>query len=396
MTLRSTIFKRSAILAGMVVAVVDGFAASVMIPLLPDLSDRAGVAPGQWVFILGVNGVLLTFAPMIWGRVINPANTSRIVAGTLIVKACCMAALCLPQSFLSLMLNRALSGAMCGTPIAVQSAMVGETRHEDGAAFSVAWFNIATAAGFALGAMAASVVLRHDLAFTTLALTTTAALCTLALVAMVVWKPYRESVAQRADKQVSPEPASRHRYLAVLAIVAGARVASAAYPVLLLMAAEHGEGGLSLPIAAILVGWISLIEIFSQIVVPFVIARVGLFATNVSALVCLGAGMGLAAALLSPRTASVATMLIGLGGGALRTSLMSWVLKLGAGQIARSAGANFGVNGAARALAPVAAGALFNIGATVAFASFAALPPILVLLTFWMKRERPAVVEKEQ
>lgn len=105
----------------LIISLVDNFAIALVIPLLPSIAAAGGTVPGQWVWILPLNGTCLTIGPFTWGRVVTKCNSGQIITVTLFVKALCTVTLGFAfDSWIGLLVNRALSGAMFGTTLATR------------------------------------------------------------------------------------------------------------------------------------------------------------------------------------------------------------------------------------------------------------------------------------
>ena len=363
------------------VAMLDGFAVAMVIPLLPRLAAHAGAAPGEWVIIVTLNGILLTIGSFAWARVVVLSRARAIIGLTLGVKALFLAALCLDPSWIGLIVNRGLSGIMVGTPVAVQTllmAMAGsDSRHR---ATFISSFAVATGFGLTLGPLAALLVLEDVVPLDTLLLTV--AVMTLTLAGIAAFGRQGEIPADAARPAGGKPAPVRDRYtpgvMALLATSGLSRCATTAFPVLLLLCAEAGQQGIAVSFAAVLISLIGFLEIGAQLVAPVAVGRFDQLRINIVLLALISTGLIVAAISLAPVAAVCAAILVAVGGGALRTTLTSWMVDLHQGQVGRLLGDNLGVNGIARAAAPATAGAAFGAGAELVLAAFAAIPLLLI------------------
>ena len=151
----------------------------------------------------------------------------------------------------------------------------------------------------------------------------------------------------------------RDRYtpgvMALLATSGLSRCATTAFPVLLLLCAEAGQQGIAVSFAAVLISLIGFLEIGAQLVAPVAVGRFDQLRINIVLLALISTGLIVAAISLAPVAAVCAAVLVAVGGGALRTTLTSWMVDLHQGQVGRLLGDNLGVNGIARAAAPATA-----------------------------------------
>lgn len=387
-----TIWTQTGIIC-LVISLLDNLAIAVVIPLLPTLAAAAGAEPGRWVWILAVNGVVLTLGPFVWGRVITTANAATIISGTLIVKAVCVLTLPIPSlGWEWLLINRAISGGMSGTTIATQLWLVSQSSDTSWKARAIAALSVAVSIGIGLGALFAAATIQigdatndfsHVAAEVALLLSAVLILLSFGVYLTPDGRPERTTppAANLARFEADPRgrlrvashgPVRYHQWdaFAVMVVNTLARVSSFAFPVMMLLTAEQ-DHRLSMSMATAVISILSFLEIPSQFIVPRLIAQTGYRAATLTLLILSGLSVSIPAYALTEHSAVLSAILFALSGGALQSVLRVYLTELREEIVPWWLGVSQGMVGAARAAAPVMAAVLFAHGTEFAFISIA-------------------------
>jgi MFS family permease len=355
----------------------DNLAIAMVIPWLSSIAAHSGAEPGRWVYVLVVNGVFLTIAPFFWGRWITPSNAGEVTAMTLVVKALCTATLVFAfDSWVWLLVNRAISGAMSGTTLATRLWLV--TRFPERASRSrcIAAFSMAVSAGIGLGALLAAPFLwTEGGAVHGIELMLIAVAAVLLATSALAYLLLRDELPQSSNpKAEAPLPSGSGTSgdigiadaVATLGAHTLSRVCVCAYPSVLLLVAEQ-DGRLTEAFVAMLIGLLAFFEIPGQFLVSRLILKFGYRSTGTLFSFLCGVGVAIPFESLAPPAVALSAVLVALMGGSLQSVLGIYLTELKAEKMAPWFGASQGMTGAARTVAPLAASLAFSFGTQPAF-----------------------------
>lgn len=359
----------------LIITFLDFLAISIVIPLLPGLASEGGAQPGQWVWVVTANGIVLTLGPFAWGKILNRDNASAIIALTLLVKAICVVTL--PISGLSwewLIVNRVISGAMSGTTLAVQIWLVSRASGTHERARAIAHFSIACSLGVGFGALLAVPVVQAAESASDYVSATRGVLfaitAILVLLAGVAYFVLRAAAPDRAPipvtEEISTHKERRYDALAVIALNTLARLAVYAFPIAILLTGEQHES-LSLAAATLIIGLLAFFEIPSQFIVSPLIGKIGYRKASALLILLSAAGALILAFEISELSAVLAAMIFALAGGALQSVLSVYLTELRASMVPWWLGVAQGMGGVSRTIAPLLAATFFAYNAEMSF-----------------------------
>ena len=360
----------------------DNLAIAFVIPLLPALAAAGGAAPGMWIWVAALNGLVLTLGPFVWGGVICVGNVDRVISRTLAVKAFFAATLAWPSlGWVWLLVNRAATGAMSGTSIATQLRLVAATRDQKGKARAIAGLSIAGSLGIGSGVLVSMPLVAAAEASSDITVTAAPALLTFSVLLLALGLFVRARLTAAAPAAAAPEIGEvlherevsgywRGGAVAAVAINTLTRCATHAFPIVLLLTAEQ-DRRISFGFATLVIGLLSFLEMPGQAVVPRLVTGAGYRAAALALITGAALSAVLPAFAMTPAAILVSAAGFAFAVGALQSLLSVYLTELRIETVPRWLGTLHGMGGAARALAPVAAAAAFRFGAEAAFFAIA-------------------------